>query len=357
MNLLKKITISFIILAGSLRAGQENRCAVDIGSGWIKMQTALVDTENNRIIRLLDEPFLAYVPLANYYAQDSELSPVIQQKAIAAFGDILKICTQKNISKISGVATEIFRKAGDSGATLFNTLQTMAEKQFGKAHVKLQIVSQDVEGHLGFLTAAALSPELDINNIVSWDSGNASFQFVVRCSFEGYTVFQGKLGCALAAKLFVEGVRKQVYQRGATIGPVTLAEIETFTKLIGDAIPFFAADFAEKRGDKNVLSIGGQTSMFSIASKIIGRNSFSRSELYDALLAYAKLDTMSPQIQQLDAIEPETVIIRLMFLYAVMEKLTIDSVAYKASNGNTLGILLYKPLWDSSRNNLSKNIC
>ncbi len=331
----------------SLSAQEEKRCAVDIGSGWMKMQTALVDTENNKIIRLLDEPFFSYVPLANYYAQDGELNATIQQQAIEAFNTILLICAQKKIHKICGVATEIFRKAGTSGALLFTTLQTMAQQQFGEQNVHMQLISQELEGKLGFLTAVALCPEIEKSTMLSWDSGNASFQFVMqnkKDEQEKYCVFEGKMGSALAAKLFVEQVRKQSYQRGAPINPIDPKEIDEFIKIVSESFSF-SDEFIRDISNMRVIGIGGPTAMFCIASKALGNNSVARQELYDIIGVYAQLEQMSPAILSLDATEPETVLTRLMLLYAVMQKLSIDKVTYKASTGNTLGILLSESFW------------
>lgn len=346
MQLMKRISLTVIFVIFSLVAYEERRCAVDIGSGWIKMHMALVDTENNQIIKVLNEPFLSYIALANYYAQDGEINREVQRKVLDAFDKILTLCNQYGIQKMAGVATEIFRKAGDSGLHLFHAIENMAKKQLGIENVSLHIVSQEIEGQLGFLTATALSSEYDCNDIVSWDSGNASFQLVMKDDSK-YITYEERLGSAIAAQLFVEKIRKQPYQRTAPISPIKSEEIEKFIELIFDVIDPSEA-FVKKMRSKNcnIIGIGGSSSIFSLASKSIGKNIFSLDKLQKIVYSYASLEQSAYQITHLDPHEPETVMTRLMFLYAIMKRLSIDTIEYKASAGNTLGIFLYKDFWN-----------
>lgn len=348
--LFKKLNALIIVLLFSLYAYAkiENRCAVDIGSGWMKMQTAAFDTESNQIIKL-DEPFLDYVPLANYFAQDGMLNDEIQKQAQETFKKIIEICKQKNVTKLSGIATEIFRKAGISGELLFKSLQIMAQKELGIERVNLQLISQELEGELGFLTALALSPELSPKSIVSWDSGNASFQLVMQSKSKAnqYIMFADNIGSAIAAQLFAKAIRKRTYQRGAAINPINPKEIAEFVNLLSESI-IVPNDFINEihAADMNIVSIGNQTSIFCLAANAIGKNKFSSKELKEIINKYAQLEPNSEHIAILDAVEPETVLTRLMLLYAVMKKLSIKSVIYKASIGGTLGILHSKQFWN-----------
>lgn len=168
------------------------------------------------MLELLDEPFYIDFPLANYYAQDGDLNDNIQQKTIDAFTYIIERCCQKQITKMAGVATAIFRKADKSGPLLFNILKQMAENTFGKDNVNFRIVSQELERKLGFLTAVGVSPEFEVNNIVSWDSGNSSFQLVLKDG-EELKMYQGNLGIANCAQLFIENIRKESCKARAII--------------------------------------------------------------------------------------------------------------------------------------------
>lgn len=344
-----KIMLSVTLAFVTIHAKHERRCAIDIGSGWIKMQMAVVETETNQVVQLLDKPFLKHVPLGNYYAQDKKLSVVIQQQAITAFDEILHLCAEHKIEKVGGVATAVFRKAGESGMALFNALQYHAQKIFGFQNVTLRIINQELEGQLGFMTAASLLPEIDSDSLISWDSGNASFQIVMQdtSNLSGYFVFEGNIGNALAAKMFVQQVRKQNYTTTNPINPITTYEINKFIEVLTNTLTF-PNTLVDTIKNKNmhIIGIGNKTSMFAVAAYATGKNTFTVEDVHSIIQKYAALTNDNPALQNLDTIETESVITRLILLYVVMQKLGIKQVLYKHSIGNTLGILSSYYFWN-----------
>ena len=224
----------------------------------------------------------------------------------------------------------------------------MAQKELGTENVNIQIISQDLEGKLGFMTAVALTPELTADQIVSWDSGNASFQLVAKNSLNAaeYILCKGNMGNAPTAKLFVEKIRKKQYHTNTAINPVTPAEIQEFIALLAETVTL-PADFTQQIQTNNmrVIGIGGPTSIFSVASKALGKTTFTKEELHTALYAYAHKENSDPALQLLDPVEPQSVLTRLMLMYAIMEKLALTSITYKSANGNTLGIMLSPEFW------------
>lgn len=322
----------------------ENRCAVDIGSGSMKVEMVEFDTKQNKIHRALCKPFFVQVPLANDFAQFGQLSNQVQQEAIKAWRDILTVCTENKIEKLSGIATAIFRKATDGGPQLFKQLEEIAESALGKDNVSLKIVTQELEGKLGFLTAAALSPEYNQNDIASCDAGNASFQIALENISGGLVFHEGPIGCASTAKLFIESVRNIPYKKGMYVSELTDEERECYINLLKEYVAG-STEFIQNLSPKKVMGVGCKQCMFAIAAAALGKSTYSPEEVYSMALSYSKLPQSSPKIHILDPEEPETVIVRLILLYVIMSQFQIRELTYKQSTGSALGLLLYTDMW------------
>ena len=68
-----------------------------------------------------------------------------------------------------GCATAVFRSAENGEEVL--------ERVRSEIEIDVQMVSQELEGRLGFLTAKAVGPaDVKAEELIAWDSGGGSFQ-------------------------------------------------------------------------------------------------------------------------------------------------------------------------------------
>lgn len=340
-----RIFICFSLLSVlELYSKTVRRCALDIGSGEHKMQIADVDTETNRIIDTI-----AYnvkkVGLANDFIQNGDLSTAVQDLSKQAFKELLQEALDLGAQEFGGIATAVFRKA-PSGKRLLEDLKSEGKKLVN-GEINLEIVNQRMEGETGYLTAVVLSPEFQKDSIVSWDSGNASFQIVMHHN-KSLDIFEGPSGTTTVTKDIVEKVRKIPFTSSDPINPVKPQELQELISYLLTTFNFpdYLIDKIAQK-DTKVVGIGGQTSLFGLGAIVTGKDTFTAQEIYSIVSAYSKqlLDNNSQELLELDPSSPATTIVRLILLYAVMDALHIREVIYKKSMGNTPGILISSNFW------------
>lgn len=321
---------------------------MDIGSGEHKMQVADVDTETNTIVRTI-ACNVKGVPLANSFLKEGDLSLSVQNASKQAFKELLQEALDVGATEFGGIATATFRKA-PSGQQLIEELKSEGKKLVNR-DIALSIVTQSIEGQTGYLTAVALSPEFQKDTIVSWDSGNGSFQIVMPHN-DGVAIFEGPVGVASATKTLLEKVRNTPYTNHDPINPITVEELNKLLQHLTESFNFPQNLLAKvAQHDTSVVGIGGVTSIFSLGAQATGKSTFTAQEIYTLLTSYClrALDNTAPEILVLDPSDPSTTIVSLALLYSVMDGLSLREVTYKKSIGNTPGIFLTPDFWPSHK--------
>lgn len=326
----------FCISAPQVRASEQKaitRAAFDLGSGKFKMVVADVYGRqvNVKFSKMID------IKLAEDFASSPNgvLSKKIQKEALRALQELKQDAENYGAQQFCGITTAVFRKA-KNGEKLFEQLRK-------EAGVDLQLVSQEKEGAFGFNTALVLSPELSEENIISWDSGNASFQITAK-EADGYIVYEGPLGNGLIAKAFSEEVRGIPYSKDVLFNPISLAECEELAEVIKQKISL--PQWLERKllcQATAIVAIGDKDSIFAMAAKALGRNEYSIQDVQEVIERLVGLS--SEELSKLRS-APETVIVRLVLLHTVMEKFGIQTVTFKESTGITLGLLIDPDLWN-----------
>ncbi|HSX04137.1 MAG TPA: hypothetical protein VLG76_05350 [Rhabdochlamydiaceae bacterium] len=311
------------------------KAAFDLGSGRFKMVVA--EMENNQIKKIKCATGID-VLLANDLAQNKggKLSPTIQKAALVALSQLKKEAEKLGSTAYSGVATAVFRKA-TNGEDLLKELSNQTS-------IPLRILSQDQEGETGFNTARAVFPEINEQNLISWDSGNASFQIVSKTD-HNYDVYQGPLGHSQVLQLLSENVRKRPYRQADQVNPVSEEERAALIGEVQDkiALPKWLENKLKNQG--SIVAIGDISSIFGVASTMLKKNSFSIAEVR-TFLEETTNKTDREMISQFGPVsDPKGTVTRLVLLYAVMSKFGIEQVDYRETAGSTLGVLLTKEFW------------
>lgn len=130
-----------------------------------------------------------------------------------------------------GVATEVFRKASNGASFLAEV-----EADLG---IKLSCVSQEVEGQLGYLSAAAaVGDGGSKESLLAYDSGAASFQITMREPHTGaLRVYEGPWGSSSALRFAVEEVQGRVYQEDASANPMSFVQAEMAISRMAESLP------------------------------------------------------------------------------------------------------------------------
>ena len=331
------------------------RAAIDFGSGTVKIQVAIVDIEKNCI---LGNPLLAkYTPLClteDVETHKGRISEEMAQKALHIIRgfkeEALVAAAHVGYSSVqfTGVATAVFRKAENG-----NDLLKIFEKQLG---IHFQILPQEEEGKLGFLTAKALYPEVLESHLLVWDSGNGSFQISIKEN-ENYSIYQGPLGHGTVRVLLSREIRKgAILQNDNSGNPVSRNEAIELTKQIKALLPPIPDWLHEKlTSEKMIIATLGDGSIFSFVAQAVLFFNGQKESVQEAII------TLSDVQRVIDAyVEKEDEVFyaaglhcktltSAVHLAAVMEHLGIETIHYKKSIGNTPGMLIAPHLWELSR--------
>lgn len=310
------------------------RAAFDLGSGKFKLLVAEVDS-NNKIVREKYSKMID-IKLGEVFQASGEkklLDEKIQKEALTVLKNLKIEAEGFGAKEFSGISTAVFRKANNGLALL--------EQLIRETGVSLVCASAEEEGVIGFKTAVALAPEFSEESIVSWDSGNGSFQIAAKENGE-YKVYEGTLGNSTVAKKLVEEIRGQKYVDGA-MNPISLQECEHLSSLLANEIQI--PTWLQKKLEDTqteVISIGDHDSIFAVAASALQKNHYTFDEVNKSIQELA--GSSSEKLEEINHF-PEAVLTRLVLLKTVMEKFGISKVTYKPSAGSLLGVVTYQPLW------------
>lgn len=177
-------------------------------------------------------------------------------------------------AEISGVATEVFRKASNGPQYL---------ERLRQCGLPVQLVAQEMEAELGFKTAVS-SGKYPNSSVLAWDSGGASFQITAidsgrsTAKATAYKFYLGTFGSSVMTSYLVEGIRKTPLNLSAKprVNPVTLDEAKQMIAHVQQTTSSVPTWIAEKLSkptaelDVVVVGIGGPTAIFTLASQLCG---------------------------------------------------------------------------------------
>jgi exopolyphosphatase/pppGpp-phosphohydrolase len=339
---MKKALLSLsLLLSSTLSAETVARVAIDWGSGSIKTQMHLVDTESNQLV---GQPLLLYItPLA--LTEDVEnhggaVSPEMQAIALEhlkAMQYSAEIASPFYEIQYSGIATAAFRRAS-------NGLELLAQinQQLG---IPFRILSQQEEGQLGFLAAQALFPQIPTDQLLAWDSGNGSFQFA---GSDG--LFEGPLGYGTVRIILARDVKQiPAYRPDETGNPINAQEAQQLTDIIESLLPP-PSDWLQQKltaPGTTIVTWGDPGCHFGLTANAANGG----HPLFEATLTRADfqqlIDTYmgyeDAQFVRL-GISRRTLSVAL-YMATVMDHYGIDQFLFRPSMGNTAGMLIAPEYW------------
>lgn len=314
------------------------RAAIDIGSGSTKLCVAYVDEETGRVDQIVfGEEFPILVGHDLKERNDGRLGSKILQDVENQVRKYRDLAVQLGAEKVSGVATAVFRESINGRAFI-----DRISKDLG---VDLRVISQEEEGNIGFLTAVACSGK-EREEIISWDSGGASFQ-ISYSDGEKLSVYKGAWGSSKVLAEMVSTVQGREFTSTSTANPSTIDDVKALCKIIKQSLPPVSKGLENKihELEGNVVAIGGGRSIFDIAKIALGKRVFSKKEVWSAIESLAgKTDEELSNFP-----EERMVISRLALLYSVMDHFRINSVHSFYAVGSTLGMFMDQHYWNKER--------
>lgn len=335
--------------------GLERRLAIDIGSGNTKLMVADVDMERLCVVKVL---ITREVPVL--YGIDSKrnsdgcLSEAVQQEGLKALQALLAEAAAFEPIKSTAVATEIFRRAPNG--------KDFARRISEELGILVSVIDQTQEALLGLRTAAALAP-IPLDELVMWDCGGCSFQWVshdpTRNMNSELNMLLGDLGDSVATALLVE-IQGCSLKEKKTPNPTTLEEAQELVKRLKERMPI-APNWLH--GSRGVVAIGGRNSLcFLMADMLLsgtvladGADSVADQEgnpiactiTMGCVLAALEVvveqsdETLYKQwCWRLNSDPPSMVVPKLCLILASMERFNLESIAWRRTVGSCSGILI-----------------
>ncbi|QGY28829.1 Ppx/GppA phosphatase family protein [Pantoea cypripedii] len=250
------VTLLFVVALPSLAFAEDcwqTRAGIDMGSGTTKIAVTEVNICQHQLGKVLFEdqrPIGFNDALA--HSGNNQLDEAIQQQGLHALQQLVTQAQRYHPQRISGVATAVFRSAGNGQAVIDRFNQ--------QAGVQLKIISQQQEAELGFRSAkAALNdPKLRDEDLLVWDIGGGSMQMTAWREQQGQAVsdvYQGKLASVTLKNFIVDVLKNQPSAASANpIGswrPSVLRFVEFYAH---NDVP---AQIKQDLSTRRVIGIGG----------------------------------------------------------------------------------------------------
>lgn len=325
--------IAAFVMIWHLTPKTVTRAAVDVGSGSIKVTIAKVDSQNNKIHRILYSeehpvPFKRDLQVGG----SSILSEKIQKVAFEKLSILQKELAVHRPTMWKGIATAASRQAKNA--------PEMFRKINDDLGIDISIISQNEEGRLGFVTAAAVSG-IPREKLIAVDSGSGSFQ-VTTLIDDHLEVIEGQLGHIPSLEMLME-IRGQKLDLQTSPATVTLKEARLLVERMRAKMPTVPDAFLKKSKDpaNTIVGIGNENFIFAMGAKGVGKKTFTREELWQAISRHAGM----PAEELNQFAKPHTAVLGMVLLYSIMDSLGIEQITSCEANGSCEGLLIDREYW------------
>lgn len=313
------------------------RAAVDVGSGGLKVTVAKIDPISQKIHKIVYSKEHS-VPLKRdmQVGGKSKFSKEIRQKALDTLAGLQTELKAHNPQEWSGIATAASRQA-KNGQKMYDQIEE-------KLGMRIAIISQEEEGRLGFLTAAAVSA-VPGDKLVSLDSGSGSFQLTTQINGK-LEVIEGELGHIPSLEILMK-LRGKALDLSTLPDPVTLEEASLLVQEMRTRLPEVSPEFRQKLQDPStvVVGIGNENFIFAMGAMGVGKNTYTKAELWSAIEKHAG----KTPAEMSKFSKPNESVLGMVLLYTIMDGLGIDQLTYSYANGSCEGLLVDTAYWTPAK--------
>jgi len=188
------------------------RAAIDIGSGGPKLRVAEVDLNTNKIVRILcikQYPVIFHESLAD---GNRILNHEIMAQGISAIREAIALAKSFEVSGIVIIGASIFRAAVNG--------ELFASDIYSATGLNVHILDQDLEGKLAFQAAQA-QMNISSENLIAWDIGGGSIQFVGTLADGSYFIDGSDEGSGPFRDFIIESIKHQDLKECRTPNPLS----------------------------------------------------------------------------------------------------------------------------------------
>ena len=300
---------------------------IDIGSSKTKILVTAKNSSKTGFEVL--ENYSFRIPIArSMYADPSEKSTC---EVIRELDKVLKEVKQQLDTRFPGIqytaiGTEALRKVCQ---------EKSIAKKVKMLPIPVRIISQEEEALLGYKTALQLSNKEA--RLTSWDHGGGSFQITCGKNPDTLITYQGSMGSIPATQLFKQFAGGPVSPHYA---PIKLNDLAHFQNRLRKKLPQPSVEFMEcLKSSNKIIGIGGTSSVLGIASRIQGGATLETDKIWQGILALLRKWNLE-NLEAYSDTSLDSLIPRAVLVHTIMEYLQLENVAFRESNGSTLGILI-----------------
>jgi len=337
MNI-KRISLflSILLLCSNLSATTQKdkviRAAIDIGMGGPKLQVAEIDTKTNQIVKILHTQRY----FVNFYDSisrnpNNNLSSEVMTEGHKAFKEAIDMAYSFDTDRIVAIATASFRSAANG--------EQFAHEIQNETGIKVHIVDQNLEGKLAF---QAILSKIDIvaENLVVWDVGGGSIQFITMAPDGSCIVDCGEEGVGIFTDYIIEKIQHRNIEECGSPNPMSIEDINQATAYARNLSKKIHGIFKEKISRSTTLIVGaGSVFGYGIA-KILNKNLLTIEDLTLAVENLAGKTDADLGGGDYAFCEGSNLILVLGF----MQILNIQQMQIINVN-NADGALIYEPFW------------
>lgn len=328
------LILTFLCSFHSLDAEIERRASFEFGSGSIKILIADVDTDTNHITKYIFSN-LANVQLSNDLASSSDgtFSLKIQQQVKEILTTYKQIAEEHKVQRYGGAATEAYRNAKNGDEFI-----SQISKEF---NFPIQIINQEEEARLGFLTAVEQSKQ-NPEDIVVWDNGSGSFQ-ITWMNNQLIHSYLGHFGKVPMKNLVITEVQGKSIKEHNSPNPISKSEAVKAKALLVQALNTPPESLQMKLQNPSITVLGIGAIHTNNITRSTGQLTYSLETVEHLLSSCIDLGD-----SHFDSGTPEYWVSDLIYVSGVMSHIGIQNVTNIkmfenleiSLSGNTLGILM-----------------
>lgn len=246
------IAIFLFSTAAFAKKCEENRMGLDIGSGSTKIMVAKVDFCKGKVLEVLlneSKPVSYNEDLEK--SSEGKLSEAIIESGYKSLSEMIAKGKTFKPKKSYGVATSVFRKAKNG---------TDVIKSFSKkSGIKLAVISQEEEAHLGYLSVMSLMDEKELTpkNIVVWDIGGGSMQMFSLDENKKPQRYLGDLASVTFKNMVIEVLQSKNPETTASPNPIGDKRDQAVALARSYARLHVPADLKFDIKNRTVVGVGG----------------------------------------------------------------------------------------------------
>lgn len=309
------------------------RAAIDIGSGGPKLRIAEIDLITNKMTKILyteQYPVIFQNCLSN--GGDKLLTPEVMFQGIQALKNAIESANSFGAKGVVLVGTSVFRNAANS-ELFVHSIQS-------ETGYEVHILDPELEGKLAFQAAQA-QLDVDVENLVVWDVGGGSTQFITVNEDGSYLVDASNEGSGSFRDFIIESIQQRNMHTCKSPNPISIEEAYLAYAYASTLATEIDPAFQDKLHQLTTQVVGvGSVFARNIAPLFNGKRSFTIEDLtlaLDDLIGKSDSELGNSDYVSVEVSNP-------LLVLSFMKALDIKQMSIINVN-NADGAMIYQEFW------------